>query len=115
MNVSLSKEQRRYIELQVVSGRYNNHSEVVRAGLRLLQDGDSEYQVKLRALKEKLDAALENLDEDMLIGLPTSIANLKAELERKGNEETLAGQAMVGCGGGSLLSPDRIAENRVRE
>ncbi len=51
----------------------------------------------------------------MLIGVPTAIAKLKAELERKGNEENLAGQTMVGGGGGSMLSSDRIAANRVRE
>ncbi len=37
MNVSLSKQQQEMVESLVREGRYNNTSEVIRAGLRLLE------------------------------------------------------------------------------
>lgn len=40
MTVSLTPELRRFIEAQVVTGRYQTASEVVRAGLRLLTQAD---------------------------------------------------------------------------
>ena len=36
------------------TGRYRNASEVVRAGLRLLQEQEAEYQTKLKALRQAL-------------------------------------------------------------
>ena len=37
------------------TGRYRNASEVVRAGLRLLQEQEAEYQTKLEALRQALE------------------------------------------------------------
>ena len=44
-----------FIRQQVETGRYNNASEVVREGLRLVE----EREIKLKALKEHLDSATE--------------------------------------------------------
>lgn len=44
-----------FIREQVQSGRYNNASEVVREGLRLVE----EREAKLKALKEHIDSAIE--------------------------------------------------------
>ena len=37
LNVSLGEHHRRFVEAQVASGRFRSASEVVRAGLRLLE------------------------------------------------------------------------------
>lgn len=39
-----------FVEAQVKSGRYNNASEVVRAGLRLLEDSEQARELKLAEL-----------------------------------------------------------------
>ncbi|MGN6550757.1 MAG: type II toxin-antitoxin system ParD family antitoxin [Pararhizobium sp.] len=47
-----------FIEAQLASGRFNNASEVVRAGLRLLEDREAEL-AELRALIAEGDEQLE--------------------------------------------------------
>lgn len=52
MNVSLTPELERFVEGKVESGLYNNASEVVREGLRLLKEHD-EIRVKWREQIER--------------------------------------------------------------
>lgn len=51
-NVVLSRHQHELVESLVSSGRYQNASEVLRAGLRLLERQETEEAVKLAALRE---------------------------------------------------------------
>lgn len=53
-SVALSPHFERFIQEQVKSGRYNNASEVVRAGLRLLED----QHAGARLQQEELRAAI---------------------------------------------------------
>jgi antitoxin ParD1/3/4 len=55
-SVALSPHFESFIRDQVESGRYNNVSEVVRAGLRLLEDTERQKDMQLRALKAELEA-----------------------------------------------------------
>ena len=50
-----SEEQSNFIESQVEAGRFQNQSEVVRAGLRLLQE--QEAKSKLQQLRELISEA----------------------------------------------------------
>ena len=50
-----SEELSNFIESQVEAGRYQNQSEVVRAGLRLLQE--QEAKSKLQQLRQLIDEA----------------------------------------------------------
>jgi antitoxin ParD1/3/4 len=50
-SVALSPHFETFIRDQIESGRYNNVSEVVRAGLRLLEDTERQQAVQLQALK----------------------------------------------------------------
>ena len=56
-NVVLTEQQAALVEALVRSGRYQNASEVLRDGLRLLQRREDEDRAKLEALRAALDEA----------------------------------------------------------
>lgn len=51
-NVVLSEHQQQLVESLVQSGRYQNASEVLREGLRLIEERDRREEAKLKALKQ---------------------------------------------------------------
>lgn len=51
-SVALGQHFTRFIDAQVQGGRYGTASDVVRAGLRLLE----EHEIKVKALQDALDA-----------------------------------------------------------
>jgi len=55
-SVALSPHFETFIRDQVESGRYNNVSEVVRAGLRLLEDAERQQAIQLQALRNDIAA-----------------------------------------------------------
>jgi len=55
-SVALSPHFEAFIRDQVESGRYNNVSEVVRAGLRLLEDTERQQAIHLQTLKNDIAA-----------------------------------------------------------
>jgi antitoxin ParD1/3/4 len=54
-NVNLTRELDRFVATKVKSGRYENASEVVRAGLRTLEREEQQYEAKLAALRAAID------------------------------------------------------------
>jgi antitoxin ParD1/3/4 len=57
-SIALSPHFETFIRNQVDSGRYNNVSEVVRAGLRLLEDSETQQAIRLAALKADINKGL---------------------------------------------------------
>ncbi len=53
-NVNLTEELDRFVTKKVASGRYENASEVVRAGLRTLEDQERVFDAKLARLRGAL-------------------------------------------------------------
>ena len=78
-NVVLTKHQEKVIESLVDSGRYQNASEVLREGLRLVEQREAEGAVKLAALREAAHTGFAALDrgEFKIFG---SVEDLKAYL-----------------------------------
>ena len=54
-NVNLTQELDRFVLSRVKSGRFENASEVVRAGLRTLEREERLYEAKLKALRAAID------------------------------------------------------------
>jgi antitoxin ParD1/3/4 len=54
-NVNLTHELDRFVLSRVKAGRYENASEVVRAGLRTLEREERLYEAKLKALRVAID------------------------------------------------------------
>jgi antitoxin ParD1/3/4 len=61
-NVNLTNHYDQFVEDQVSSGRYQNASEVMRAGLRLLEHRTREDEEKLTVLRGLAAEAFDELD-----------------------------------------------------
>jgi antitoxin ParD1/3/4 len=61
-NVVLTDHQEKIIDNLVGSGRYQNASEVLREGLRLVEQREAEDAVKLKALRKAASAGFDALD-----------------------------------------------------
>ena len=57
-SVALSYHFETFVREQVESGRYNNASEVVRAGLRLLEDEQNRLQLQNQAMRAAIEAGV---------------------------------------------------------
>jgi antitoxin ParD1/3/4 len=56
-SISLGEHFEKFVQEQVARGRYQNASEVVRAGLRMLEDYEMSLQERAQLLKAKIDEA----------------------------------------------------------
>jgi antitoxin ParD1/3/4 len=60
-NVVVTNHQAELIERLVESGRYQNASEVLREGLRLVEQRDAEEKAKLEALRAAVQVGLDDM------------------------------------------------------
>ena len=61
-NVVLSQHQHELVDSLVKSGRYQNASEVLREGLRILERQESENAAKIAALRNAADLGCSDVD-----------------------------------------------------
>lgn len=61
-NVVLTDHQSLLLERLVTTGRYQNASEVLREGLRLVEQRDVEDALRLKALKAAVDMGVADID-----------------------------------------------------
>jgi antitoxin ParD1/3/4 len=79
MNVSLTPELERFIDGKVESGLYNNASEVVREGLRLLKEHD-DIRVKWR---EQIERGWLQAQHDEVVDGAASMAASRERIKAK--------------------------------
>jgi antitoxin ParD1/3/4 len=79
MNVSLTPELEKLVESKVKSGRYQSASEVIREGLRLLDDKDRLRELHLTETRRKIQAGLDELDRGEGIPGEQAYAQMKAK------------------------------------
>jgi len=62
LNISLTPHLQEFVDQRVASGRYQSASEVIREGLRLLEERDLRRQAARRELQTKIDEGLAAAD-----------------------------------------------------
>lgn len=77
MNISLTPELERLVTEKVQTGRYASASEVVREGLRLLEEQKQLKLERLAAVRQKIDRGLEPLDKGQGISQLEARARLR--------------------------------------
>jgi antitoxin ParD1/3/4 len=84
-NVNLTDHLDQFIETRVTSGRFSNASEVVREGLRLLEQREQENKVKLKWLRAAVRQGADEIDrgEGIEVG---SIENLGKFIDQVAEE-----------------------------
>ncbi len=80
VNVSLTPQLERYVKQKVSGGMYNSVSEVMREALRLLEERDALREMKLKALREDLQAGLDELDRGEGTALNMEEIKVKARM-----------------------------------
>ena len=85
-NISLTAEQAAQVEARVASGRYQNASEVVRAGLRLLE----EHEAGLAVMRQQIQRGVDSLDAGAGLDGPAVMAELRdrAQARRDGQAKS---------------------------
>lgn len=86
-NVVLTDYQSELVERLVASGRYQNASEVLREGLRLIESRDAEEKVRLKALRQAAAIGIADIEAGRVRSFESPVA-LKRHLT------TLADRAM---------------------
>ena len=79
MNVSLTPELEQFVQGKVESGLYNNASEVIREGLRLLKEHD---EVRLR-WREQIERGWLQAQNGQLVDGPKAMAEIKARVKTR--------------------------------
>src|SRR5262245_44756433 len=91
--VILTERQANLVDRLVKSGRYQNASEVLRDGLRLIETQEAEDRARLKALREAARAGIEDLESGRFRSFPdsqslgeylTGIAKQRMKTLRKG-------------------------------
>lgn len=89
MNVNLGPQWEAFVAESIGSGRYLSASEVVREGLRLLQEREDLRQARLQQLRNEIQTGIGQLDQGEGIeldeaGLKTEMLKIKTEARRLG-------------------------------
>jgi antitoxin ParD1/3/4 len=80
MNVSLTPKLSSFVDKKVKSGFYHTASEVVREGLRLLEEKDSLRQHRLKELRQEINLGLEQAYRGE--SKPMDVKNLIARVKK---------------------------------
>ncbi|MEL6121851.1 MAG: type II toxin-antitoxin system ParD family antitoxin [Pseudomonadota bacterium] len=63
-SISFTEQQLEFVQALVASGRYRGVSEVVRAGLRLLEDEEARMEAERQSLRAEIEAGLSDVAND---------------------------------------------------
>ena len=94
-NVNLTDHYDQFVEEQIASGQFKNASEVMRAGLRLLEQQRQEDQAKLAALRALAAEAFDQLDQGQGITIEgeEQLKDFIGRVGRRVAQETSSGES----------------------
>ena len=93
-NVVLTEHHEKVIADLVASGRYQNASEVLREGVRLIEERDARDAAKLKLLQEAAQAGFADFDAGRFIEIDDdAIENVIRDLGRQGPGRNRAAQS----------------------
>jgi antitoxin ParD1/3/4 len=94
-NINLTPQLDRFVEEQIAEGQYSNASEVLRAGLRLLEQRRSEDREKLALLRKLAQEGLSQLDrgEGLVIESKRQLASEIAKIGRRAAKKNMPRQS----------------------
>jgi len=84
-NINLTEHFDRFVETGVTTGRYGNASEVVREGLRLLEQREQEEQAKLEWSRKATKEGFDQIDRGEGVEL-RSLGELDKHIDQLGKE-----------------------------
>lgn len=88
MNVSLTPALERLVNEKVSRGFYTSASEVVREGLRLLQERDETRDAKLAALRADIQEGFAAIKDGKHISGPAAFIRLRKERQQRKRKST---------------------------
>ncbi len=87
MNVSLTPQLEQYVQRKLDTGLYTSASEVIRDGLRLLQERDRHFEGRLERLQTEVRRGLADLDAGRAVPLDRAVVH---RIKTKGRERLQA-------------------------
>ena len=83
MNISLTPALERFVHKQVKSGQYQSSSEVVREGLRALEQEKKRRAAALKELQQKIDVGIRAIERGEVVDGETAFREIEARLIRR--------------------------------
>jgi len=83
MNVSLTRQLEKFVQKRVSSGLYTSASEVVREGLRLLEERETFKEARRRALRKDIEDGWTAAERGELVDGPAAMKALLARAKKK--------------------------------
>lgn len=92
-NVVLTDHQADFVERLVASGRYQNASEVLREGLRLVESHEAEERARLKALRDAAQVGIADINAGRFISFesPTALNSHLASLADQAISRNVSG------------------------
>ena len=83
MNVSLTEQLEKFVQRKVASGLYTSASEVVREGLRLLEEQERLKEARLQDLRGKVEEGWTAAKRGELVDGPAAMKSLLARTKKR--------------------------------
>lgn len=75
MNVSLGERWENFVQTLLSDGRYNSQSEVIREGLRLVEEREAKLADLRRTLSTSIENGGDNSDDDVALAINNAIGD----------------------------------------